>query len=444
MRQDGRMTHMGHGKQLGTERSGTGLMEFTVLVPTSHSEVFQLRSRKGLLFCSWLRAIAVCAVFIGALVPKNAFSATITWTGGTLSWDTPTNWSSGAVPGAGDTALFNSIGADITINMGDTVKSITFTSSGLGSFTISGGPLSLSNSGVINIANSAPASTVTETFTAPLTLVGATGGGAYTLKDSDAGGSTFDFEGGITGSAAANKTVTLTLDGAAGTHIGTNIINGGIADGSNGGNLALKTTGGIWSLNGSSLYSGGTTITAGQIIANAGGALGSGNISLSGGTLLLNVSTVTTSANNVTMNGGTLALQSSASSFSESLGTLTLSSNSTIDFANATGSTILFSGLAASPSGILTVDNWSSSDTLAFSSNSGLASFAAGNVQFDINGLDVGGTVLNLGGGEYAIVAAIPEPHTVAAGVGLLAFIFWKERRRIAGLASLLKRPLAS
>ena len=429
MRQYASMTQTGQGTHLRTGTSETMHAEGLVCPRTTIS------------------GILVLAMFLCIFAPGTGF-AQESWVGASGAWNTRTNWSPQTVPTSGSSVIFGSAGtADVTFSGASNASSITFVA-GAKAFTIgntiSTNTLTLSNGGTVQIAN-----TVTngETIAERIAL----GGASYTFANNDTTTTgTLDFTGRITGDSAAASTLTLT--GVAGS--GTNIISGSMRNGTGAGGVArvlsLSVAGGNWSLMSTgNTYTGATTVAGGQLILGASGALGSGSsaISLKGGTMLLNASSaISGTTNNVTMNGGTLALKSSAASFSESLGTLTLSSNSTIDFANATGSTIRFSALAGTPSGTLTVDNWSTSDTFAFSgTGNGLATFAANNVRFDIAGIgDVGGNVVNLGGGEYAIMAAIPEPRTVVAGVALLAFIFWKERRRIVGLASLLKRPLAS
>jgi len=188
-------------------------------------------------------------------------------------------------------------------------------------------------------------------------------------------------------------------------------------------------------LNHSNLYSGNTTVNGGTLQASTSGAIpSSSNIAVNtGGTVLLNASSA--AGGNVTLSGGKLALSTSGS-VSESLGSLTLTTSSTIDFGGQAGSSILFTGLS-SYSGQLTINNWSASDNLAFSSNNNLAAFvnngSTTNVQFNIGGVDYGARVIadpNAGfAGDYELVA-IPEPRTIAAGLLLILLICFKECRR--------------
>ena len=76
-----------------------------------------------------------------------AFGQTINWTGGgdAVSWNNPTNWSGGAVPGpANDVVITGGAGTNVVISSGSiTVKSIQCTKA----FTVSGGSLALTAGG---------------------------------------------------------------------------------------------------------------------------------------------------------------------------------------------------------------------------------------------------------------------------------------------------------
>ena len=81
--------------------------------------------------------------------------------------------------------------------------------------------------------------------------------------------------------AAASTALTLT-----GTNTGNNIIAGTLANSVGGSVLGVTKSGvGTWSLSGANTYTGGTTVTAGQLNINSAGALGAGTLTITGGTL---------------------------------------------------------------------------------------------------------------------------------------------------------------
>src|SRR5438128_1301836 len=70
---------------------------------------------------------------------------TVTWTNpGSGNWDVGSNWSTGAVPGAGDTAVINtSAAATITILTGDNLTVQAVTTAGADTLSIAGGTLTV-------------------------------------------------------------------------------------------------------------------------------------------------------------------------------------------------------------------------------------------------------------------------------------------------------------
>ena len=75
------------------------------------------------------------------LMSGNSFSATLTWTG-LGNWSTPTNWSSGVIPGPGDSVIFSGVSnnnCDLDIN--DSISTITFTTGYTGAFNFLGANL---------------------------------------------------------------------------------------------------------------------------------------------------------------------------------------------------------------------------------------------------------------------------------------------------------------
>ncbi|OYV47738.1 MAG: hypothetical protein B7X06_02760, partial [Verrucomicrobia bacterium 21-51-4] len=187
---------------------------------------------------------------------------------------------------------------------------------------------------------------------------------------------------------------------------------------------------------------GGLTINGGTVVFNktAGvNAIGAGTIAInSGGTLLLGASNQTSSSNAMTLAGGTFATGGN----STTLGTLTLSANSTIDM--GTGASIInfadSSGTSWTSGQLLTITNWSGSssgggtDQLYFgNSATGLTAGQVSQIRFLIGGNLVGAQILSTG----EVVPTTPEPTALWGAVGLGIFAAGYELRRRMRLAAL-------
>jgi hypothetical protein len=165
----------------------------------------------------------------------------------------------------------------------------------------------------------------------------------------------------------------------------------------------------------------------------------------SGATLKLAASDQIGNTTGLILNGGTFLVGSDTTRFSETLGTLTLSADSTIDFGTWSGgtNTLQFanSSLISWESGaILTITNWqgvaqtSSEVSQILFGTGGLTSTQLSQIYFanqDINGGELIG-----GGGE---LVPVPEPRVYAAAVALLAVVGWRERKRLRDLLSKVK-----
>ena len=152
----------------------------------------------------------------------------------------------------------------------------------------------------------------------------------------------------------------------------------------------------------------------------------------SGGTLLLSQSDQINNSATVTLGGGTVMFGSAVSEGSSSavgVGALTLTANSTIDF-NSLAGTITFSSYT--PGGFtLAVNNWvNTSSHLIFNQDQ-----TSNLSYFTFNGqTNVSQTSLGSGFYEVGLLAPVPEPGTIAAGLALLGFVAWRERKRLASL----------
>lgn len=161
---------------------------------------------------------------------------------------------------------------------------------------------------------------------------------------------------------------------------------------------------------------------------------------LTSGTLLLGGANKIGDSTAVNFNGGTL----NTGGFSDTVGALTLTANSVLDFGTTNNVHLQFSS-AAWTAGALTVNNWTGTafatgnpDRFLVASAGPLdSSFVA---QISFTGHGTGAVAYSVGGGLYEIVA-VPEPTTVLGAVGLLAFLAYRERRRVRRLWSLHVAP---
>lgn len=242
---------------------------------------------------------------------------------------------------------------------------------------------------------------------------------------------------------------TLTLNGASGTNSYAGAIGGGTP--STNAVALVKTGASIQILSGTNSYTGPTTVSggtleiSGSINATAGTGIkidSTGTLLLSGGSERVN------SAAAVNLNGGTLAYASALpAGTDETLGTLTLSSNSTIDFGNASsgGLDFAFSGWVAHTSGAstLTIANWNGNfgalgtdnthDRLLFTGTASDFELQFGQNDIAFSGFGPGYDAIQFGG-QFEIVP-VPEPSATAllGAMALVGFIGFRERRRLFG-----------
>jgi autotransporter-associated beta strand protein len=253
-----------------------------------------------------------------------------------------------------------------------------------------------------------------------------------------------------TGGLTKTGTGTLTLTGN-NTYTGGTTINGGTLQIGNGGTSGF-VQGNINILNNSTLTfnrSGNVTFSGvisgtGQLTKTGNGTLTlsgnnnfTGTVNINSGTLLLGASNVIANSANMSLNGGTLATGGFPNMLN-TLGTLTLTANSTIDLGNVS-SVLKFtdSSLVSWTSNTtLSITNWSGSltgngtDQIYFGTDSnGLNTSQLSQIIF-VNpaGLAPGNyTAVILSTGE---IVPVPEPGVIAAAALLLTWLGWRERRR--------------
>ncbi len=130
-------------------------------------------------------AVAAIALLLASLIPQPLQAATVAWVGGSGDWNTPGNWSTGALPGANDDVVIDRPG-DITVthsSAANSVKSLLSEEA----FVLSGGSLTVSGTVQVNNGFSIFAATL-----AGATVLKGTNGQAITAGGSTLLGVTLD------------------------------------------------------------------------------------------------------------------------------------------------------------------------------------------------------------------------------------------------------------
>ena len=161
-------------------------------------------------------------------------------------------------------------------------------------------------------------------------------------------------------------------------------------------------------------------------------------IDIQGGSILLGADNQIADTTNMILSGGTFE----TGGYDETLGTLTLSADSTIDLGSGSDSVLhLADSSGETWSGSLTISNWDGSDQLFFgSSSSGLQSSQVAQIWFENPGNMIGtyqGMILDTG--EIVPLQIVPEPATWISGLILLGFIAFVYRKKMRGVAGLSK-----
>ncbi len=193
-------------------------------------------------------------------------------------------------------------------------------------------------------------------------------------------------------------------------------------------------------------YTGQTVINAGTVLLNktAGvDAIAGSSITVnSGGTLRLANNNQIKNTTPLVLNGGTFS-SGATSGYSDTLGTLTLSSTSTLDLGTGVHQLVFANSSAIVWSGTLQINGWTGAGASPgtqgqiFFGVGGLTSTQLAQISFD--GFQPGAMLL--ASGELVPLTPIPEAKVVVAAIALAAFVTWRERRRLgACLASLRRR----
>jgi autotransporter-associated beta strand protein len=285
------------------------------------------------------------------------------------------------------------------------------------------------------------------TYTGGTTL----SGGLITMNASDALGTTGNITfsgGGLQFSASGTTDVSSRIkNSAAAVLLNTNAQNisfGSAIDGSNTGGLTKNGTGTLI-LSGNNTYTGATSVNSGTLTAAAGNALANTSqvVLNNGGSFLVTAENAVNDNAAINLNGGRMAM---SGTFNETVGALTLSANSTLDFSGFVG-TLRFSGIGSWAAGAnLAIWNWSgrteygtnygtypNSSNLVFTNNSTLSSNLANISFYSDSGTTFIGSGFERGfsGGGTEIIA-VPETETYFIALALLAGIVVQYLRRRA------------
>jgi len=237
--------------------------------------------------------------------------------------------------------------------------------------------------------------------------------------------------GGTTGGNVTLGAGTLTTGGG-----NTSTSYAGVISGTGG---LTKTGSGTQTLTGSNTYAGTTTVSGGTLaLAKTSGpnAIGAGAILLnSGGTLLLENSHQIVDTTAMTLAGGTF---STGAGFSETLGVLTLTSDSAITLGSAIHNLQFGASNLASwtPAATLTIYGWSGTGGQIFFGSDSTAITLAQLSQITFNGYS--GAQL-LSNGEL-VPMAVPETRALLAAIFLAAILLWRERKILPFLRGPLKK----
>lgn len=195
-------------------------------------------------------------------------------------------------------------------------------------------------------------------------------------------------------------------------------------------------------------FTGQTIIDAGTLRLNKSSGVdaisGSSVRVNSGGTLQLANSNQIKNSTTMILDGGTFST-GATTGFSEKLGTLTLSSNSTIDLGTGIHLLEFSNSSSIAWNGTLTIYDWVGSPSggtqgrIFFGNNaSGLTSAQLAQISFD--GFGPGAILLSSG---ELVPIAIPEAETIFAALALGGLFLWRERRRLRTIFLSVRRARA-
>lgn len=259
-------------------------------------------------------------------------------------------------------------------------------------------------------------------------------------------------DSGVVSSIGTNGTVILAGSNSSSAvlnYAGTNVtMNRQIVATNGGGTIKMANTNTVVTLTGSASGAGTLEIGGGTLVlsnTNSPNSFSPAAIKVdSGATLQLAANNQIGDSTGLILNGGTLVTGTASTRHSETLGTLTLTANSTLDLGSWNGgsNTLQFadsSSITWTPGAILTITSWqgtpytpSAISEILFGS-AGLTGTQLAQIQFANQGNLPGGFI----GNE---LVPVPEPHVYASAAALLATIGWRERRRLKRLLPIKRR----
>jgi hypothetical protein len=313
--------------------------------------------------------------------------ATITWKGQSGDWSTASDWSSGTVPGSGDTAVFTGSGYTATISTAETVGNVQFDAAGAllddyGALTL-GGTFSL-QAGTFALAFGSLAGGTLAMAGGTLEAAGGTLSGTAVdgTLDLSPAGSTLYVQNGLTMAGAGGSgsgTIALTGGNSVLTFLGNQTLAHAVVT------LGFSGIGGASALDVSHLYgatSGGTLTLASSVWLNATGQQGQiivgAQVPDGLNDELINQGTITASAQ-----GGTLAMTGGDTFVNQ--GTIGISNGATLDIAT---------GIFSNTGSIIVAD--ATLDLGGTFASSLLGQL--GNVTLTQGVVEIGGDIINTGG----------------------------------------------
>lgn len=261
------------------------------------------------------RVVAGCVAVVSAVSVAQATD--IAWNvDADGNWADSAGWLPVAVPGVGDTAVFNyplTAGRTVTVDANRTIGGISFGSTNEFAFTLAGGNLLLKSGGIIQ--NLADTGAHIDLITSPIAIQG--DGGAATFSANSASNSVLAIDANVSGVSTSGKTTKLTLTGA-NVNADEHRVSGIISDGSEGGKLSVTKSGinyNTWVVSGANTFSGGVDIQGGVLIVEHDAALGSGSVVQSPEATLALRGGITVTGKTLVLGGGTKGTHGSLDGF---------------------------------------------------------------------------------------------------------------------------------
>jgi autotransporter-associated beta strand protein len=260
-------------------------------------------------------------------------------------------------------------------------------------------------------------------------------GASVTVNGANGVNGVVNLNGGTLSATGFNKptnTATLNFNGTV-VKVTGNTTTGSFINNFGNGEINVQAGGAKFDTNGNSITIvqdlsgvGGLTKQGAGSLTLTGASAYTGTTTITGGSLVLGASERISDSSNLELAGGALELNN----FNETLGTLSLSSNSTIDFGNlVSANAIAFANSSGNAwTGVLTLTNFEpGSDTISFL-GAGLTGAQLAKIQYTFNDTVFAGSGFN---GDNVVFSAVPEPSSVALlGSAALACGFGVLRRR--------------